>query len=298
MTLKCSAASRISSVTGFDVSKNTFSHLRQPAYINAATGTVSSNETDNTKGWVVVSDSSVTFTNNTWGTNVEDIAIIQDSPAGPNNYPDTASISAANNNAQVENQTSATPSLSDVYVDGSVATTGNGLAATPYKTIAEAMPRVVAGGTVHVAKGVYNETVTIDKSMTLLGAQAGTAGSSARAGDEADETVLNTASGVQSITITTPDMVTVSGFTFDATGIPVGTVDGGAVTMLRQCHPEHERGTRRSTSRTSLRTSISRTTTSCTSAPETTRASSSPATTPARPVPSSTSAATRSTLRT
>src|SRR5690606_29035358 len=73
-------ALEISSHTGFNVTGNTFEHLRQPAYVNAASGVVSNNHTHDTKGWVIVSESDINFTGNTWGTNVLDIAIIKNTP--------------------------------------------------------------------------------------------------------------------------------------------------------------------------------------------------------------------------
>lgn len=100
---------------GLDVNGNTFSHVRQPGYLNGSTGTISNNYTEATKGWVVVSQSNFTFTGNSWGTgasaNYEDIAIIPDVPVGANNYSDVVSISQANNNAVVENQVSGTKIL-------------------------------------------------------------------------------------------------------------------------------------------------------------------------------------------
>jgi hypothetical protein len=171
----------ISTVTNFNVTGNTFSGLRQPAYINDnAQGTVSNNSVSGTKGWVVVANSHVTFTGNTFSGNVVDIAFI---PGTPNNYTDINAISAANNNAVVENQAFPTPMLSQVFVDASVATTGNGLKGSPYKTISEAFARVIDGGTITVAAGAYSESLSVTKPVTIVGPNASVSGTGSRAAE-------------------------------------------------------------------------------------------------------------------
>ena len=69
---------------------------------------ISNNYTNETRGFVVVPDSNITFTGNTWGNNAVDIAII---PGTPNNYPCEVvrEIERNNNNANVENQAQLTP---------------------------------------------------------------------------------------------------------------------------------------------------------------------------------------------
>ena len=103
-----SRAIEVSSVDNVVISDNTFNNLRQPAYINAATGTVSDNYVDETRGFVVVPDSNISFTGNSWGTNAVDIAIIS---GAPNNYTCeiVRQIVRENNNANVENQAQVTP---------------------------------------------------------------------------------------------------------------------------------------------------------------------------------------------
>ena len=63
------------------------------------------------------------------------------------------------------------------FVNG---TTGNnaatGLATDPVKTIQQGANLVSPGGTVNVAAGTYDESATIDHSMTLLGANANVRG--------------------------------------------------------------------------------------------------------------------------
>jgi len=163
-------------LTGLNIDGNTIHSLRQPAYINASTGTISNNDVYNTKGWVIVSQSHLTFTNNTWGDgtlpNYYDIAIIKDSPEGANNYPDIVTMSEENNNAIIENQHSTySPAiLSIVHVDAATSGSKNGSILDPYEDISSAIPRVAPGGTVYVAAGTYNETFVIDKPLTLQGA--------------------------------------------------------------------------------------------------------------------------------
>lgn len=100
------------------------------------------------------------------------------------------------------------------YVDGSVAVSGDGSTSTPFKTIQEGVDAVDANGTVYVASSTYAGGVTIGKSLTLQGATGATF-----------------TSGDPAINIGTTDAVTVDGFTFDGTGRPVSTVDGGTVTI-------------------------------------------------------------------
>ena len=57
-----------------------------------------------------------------------------------------------------------------VFVDGNVAVSGDGTAATPYKTIQEGVDHAAVGDTVQVAAATYTENVTIDSALTLNGA--------------------------------------------------------------------------------------------------------------------------------
>lgn len=206
-----SRALEISSVSNFTVTGNTINNLRQPAYINDnATGVVSDNYVNATRGWVAVSSSNVSFTGNSWGTNAVDIAII---PGAINNYTDIAAMSAANNGAAVENQFGGTPVLATVYVDDSATPGGNGMEGSPYLTIQEGVTRVAKGGTINVAAGNYAGNITLNKALVLVG--------------ESNQSVV-----AGQITVS-HENVTVSGFTItNPTGTKAVLVNGvGNVTI-------------------------------------------------------------------
>lgn len=160
----------ISAVSNIDVRNNTFKNLRQPAYINEASGTVRNNYVAHTRGWVVVPNSSITFVANTWGTGVDrnavDIAII---PGSPDNYlSNLMHISNINHNAVIEDQTPTNWVMTDAFVDDSAASGGNGYPIAPYQTITPALSRIVEGGRVHVANGSYAEGINVVKDGTQL----------------------------------------------------------------------------------------------------------------------------------
>jgi nitrous oxidase accessory protein NosD len=104
-----SRALEVSTVSNVTINGNTFTNLRQPAYINdLATGTINDNYVDGTRGFVLVANTDFTFSGNSWGNNAVDIAFI---PGTPNNYPceEVRQIIRDNNNAQVDNQAQITP---------------------------------------------------------------------------------------------------------------------------------------------------------------------------------------------
>lgn len=165
------------SLTGLNIHNCVFHSFRQPAYINNnVSGNITNNFTYSTKGWVVVTDCSIIFTGNTWGSgsniNYYDIALINQS-GSVNNYPDIVAVSNANNDAIIENQHSTyTPAiLSIVHVDNTAAGGLNGSVLDPYADISTAITRVADGGTINVAAGTYDITaqMNIDKGISILG---------------------------------------------------------------------------------------------------------------------------------
>lgn len=56
----------------------------------------------------------------------------------------------------------------EVWVDASVGMTGDGTSESPFLTIKEGITAVDEGGTVHVAAGTYEESLVINKGLTLV----------------------------------------------------------------------------------------------------------------------------------
>lgn len=157
------------SYSGLQIEGNTIYNLRQPAYISGTnTGNISNNYVYNTKGWVI-EGGNLTFTNNTWGINVYDIAILSLCPGAY--YTDIVAMSNANNGAVIEDQRVSPAVLSVVYVDASTSfTTDLGGKYHPYSTIQPAITRVVSKGKILVAAGTYVEQVTVNnKNVNLVG---------------------------------------------------------------------------------------------------------------------------------
>jgi parallel beta-helix repeat protein len=159
-------------LSGLNISGNEIYDLRQPAYISGvSTGTISNNYVYRTKGWVI-EGGNLDFTGNTWGSgadaNVYDIAIL--ATVNPIHHTDIVAMSNANNGAVIEDQRVTPRVLSVVYVDAATAfTTDLGGRYHPYSTIAPALTRVVAGGTVHLAAGTYAETLSlVDKDNVII----------------------------------------------------------------------------------------------------------------------------------
>lgn len=211
------------------ISNNEISGLRQPAYVNGThTGVVSNNYTHGTKGWVVAGGS-LTFVDNTWGTgaeaNVYDIAVL--AGVDPSYYPNVAAMAAANNGAFIEDQRTSPATLSIVYVDGSVAASGDGTERSPKKTIAEGLQRVAEGGVVNVLPGVYAEQIELNKPNITV-----------RSTDGSDVTIIDVPDGTLTTgvkVLANMGTVTFDGFTikdFTEGGIIQG-MSAGAGTAFR-----------------------------------------------------------------
>lgn len=97
-----------SGASNLSITGNSINGMRQPAYINnGASGSITDNYVNGTRGWVVEKASDFTFSGNSWNDNAVDIAII------PGSNPDTttnnyscrlAQIKADNNDATIEDQ--------------------------------------------------------------------------------------------------------------------------------------------------------------------------------------------------
>ncbi|MBI5476013.1 MAG: hypothetical protein HY964_04675 [Ignavibacteriales bacterium] len=156
-------------LSGLTIEGNTIHSLRQPAYLNTSTGNITNNFVYSTRGWVI-ENGNYNFTGNTWGigatANYVDIAIF--ATVNPAYYTDIIAMSNANNQAVIEDQRPTVRVLTIVYVDSSAIAGGDGTPTKPYQTITPAVPRVVTGGIILVAKGTYNEDVVITKGLNLF----------------------------------------------------------------------------------------------------------------------------------
>lgn len=100
------------------ITGNTFSHLRQPGYINNSSGTITNNTVDNTRGWVITGDATVSLTGNTFADNAVDICIISNNNDTNNYAGKTTALSSGNNGAYVQNQLSKTEAKQGAFVVG------------------------------------------------------------------------------------------------------------------------------------------------------------------------------------
>ena len=142
------------------ITGNTFSHLRQPGYINNSSGTITNNTVDNTRGWVITGDATVSLSGNTFENNLVDICIIKNDN-GTNNYAGkTTSLSKNNNGAYVQNQLNLTESKQGAFVVG----------ASDGYTFEKALADAADGDTIQVTKAeTLGAAVTIDKAVTVTG---------------------------------------------------------------------------------------------------------------------------------
>jgi hypothetical protein len=167
----------ISNQTGTLITNNVIHTLRQPAYMsgsnNVAAGTISNNQVSGTKGWVV-EGGNYTFTGNTWGEPQNqscDIALLNDVSLNPAFYQPLLALSSNNDNAFICAQyVGGENGRATAYVNDGAGPGGNGSDNTNYITINDGIAGALIGGTVQVAAGTYNEDVTVNKSVKVLGA--------------------------------------------------------------------------------------------------------------------------------
>lgn len=152
------------------ITGNTFSHLRQPGYINNSSGTITNNTVDNTRGWVITGDATVTLTGNTFADNAVDICIISNNNDTNNYAGKTTALSSGNNGAYVQNQLSKTEAKQGAFVVG----------ASDGYTFEKALTDATNGDTIHVTTAeTLTSALTIDKAVTVTGFANLTVGDSA-----------------------------------------------------------------------------------------------------------------------
>jgi hypothetical protein len=154
------------------ISNNIIHTLRQPAYVDAATGgTIANNNVSGTKGWVVAAGI-YNFTGNTFGEPQNqdcDIALL--SLVNPVDYPTRLAMSNANDNAFICAQYAGGENGRAIgHVDDNAGPGGNGSANANYQSINAGIAGTLNGGTVNVAAGGYNEDVLVGKSVIVSGA--------------------------------------------------------------------------------------------------------------------------------
>ncbi|MFJ3233693.1 right-handed parallel beta-helix repeat-containing protein [Streptomyces sp. NPDC086787] len=93
-----------------------------------------------------------------------------------------------------------------------------------YATIQAAVVDAVPGATIRVCAGLYPETVTVDKTLTFLGAQAGVDARTGRA-VPSEESIVESSTGGFNI-LAGVSSVTIDGFTIRGAGAPTQNADG------------------------------------------------------------------------
>lgn len=193
---------------------NTIHTLRQPAYMsgsNTSGGTITGNNVSGTKGWVVEGGNFV-FSGNTWGEPQNqscDIALLATlTPTNIATYEPLLGLSTNNDNAFICAQYG-TPvnGRAIAYVNDGAGPGGNGSDNTNYTGINAGIAGALTGGTVQVAAGTYNEDVTVNKTVKVLG--AGPVGT----------TVIGPIGGTSATTfLVTANNVEIAGFTITRAG--------------------------------------------------------------------------------
>lgn len=152
------------------ITGNTFSHLRQPGYINNSSGTITNNTVDNTRGWVIHGDATITLTGNIFADNAVDICIISNNNDTNNYAGKTTALSSGNNGAYVQNQLSKTEAKQGAFMVG----------ASDGYTFEKALADATNGDTIQVTTAeTLTSALTIDKAVTVTGFANLTVGDSA-----------------------------------------------------------------------------------------------------------------------
>jgi filamentous hemagglutinin family protein len=179
-------------ITGFTISNNNIHDVRNGILIDGRnTGSVTGNRIDNTKSAISVQytdASGITIAGNTqgaigneWGLNLHLNGHMDGSNVVGNGTPISAAptlpwqqalldLSAGNAGWSVQDQAYTSSNRTHVNVATGGSSSAQGSALTPLNTVQGGVNAVVAGGTVRVAAGVYAESVTIGKALTLKGA--------------------------------------------------------------------------------------------------------------------------------
>lgn len=118
------------------------------------------------------------------------------------------------------------------YVNPTGSDLNEGTEASPFLTIQKAIDSAASGETINVAAGTYAETLTIDKSLTLLGAQSGVDARYSRG----SESIISSSDGAGSVQIQAGagSTVTINGFTIGGSPAKAIHVNGetGQVNVL------------------------------------------------------------------
>lgn len=204
-------------LTGLLFQNNTIHTLRQPAYINASSGSALNNNVSGTRGWVI-DGGNITFNGNTFGEPQNqgcDIALL--ASTSPANYPNLLALSQSNDNGFICAQfAGGANGRARAFVD-STPSAGNGSDNSNYTTITEGINGALPGGTVQVAEGTYIEQLNINKPLTVIGPNATV---NPNTGARVPEAIIltptsdPTSSGVDQVIIAAEN-VTFNGFTVD-----------------------------------------------------------------------------------
>lgn len=141
------------------IAGNTFRNFRQPAYINACTGTISDNFADETRGWVICGDSDMAIRGNSFGTNAVDIAIIKNNNDTDHYAGQITALSRNNHGAYVQDQ------LCLAEAEGGSLVVGKSAGYTLDKAVAASQP----GDTVKLVSDVTWEKGASSGVLTLNG---------------------------------------------------------------------------------------------------------------------------------